>query len=509
MKRSLRQSLSLVHTWSGVLFGGLLFLIFFMGTLSVFDDEVDRWMMPGTRAIATADTGYDAALATVLAQPGAAEEAIFIAPPDARRPVYRARHHGPDDTHLTTWIDPASGDVLQDPGTLGASGFFFPLHFGLHLDYFGISAVGYWIVGLTGMITLVGLIAGVVIHRRIFRDFFSFRPERSRGRALLDLHNIGGVMLLPFLAVITLSGVLIFAHVHMPAGIFAVYPDREAFFHDAFPHPDREPAGEPAEMASIDTMIAEADRVWGGGRPLSIGVFHAGDANAYVAMYRYTGESISYDYEQLTFDGVTGELMHHQKLGPAMATYQFISGLHLAMFDHWPILWLYFLMGLGSCAVIGSGFLVWLDKRARSAGNFGYRLVQATGSATTVGLMLATVAMLAANRLLPAAQERATTEILIFFGVWAASLPAAWWRAGLANLRLQLALLAAGLLALPILNAASTGDHLLRTLARGDWAVAGSDLVFLTLGGAAALAAHALSPERKPVTAQRAAQASG
>ena len=69
--------------------------------------------------------------------------------------------------------------------------------------------------------------------------------------------------------------------------------------------------------------------------------------------------------------------------------------------------------------------------------------------------------------------------------------------------------LAAGLLALPILNAASTGDHLLRTLARGDWAVAGSDLVFLTLGGAAALAAHALSPERKPVTAQRAAQASG
>ena len=123
--------------------------------------------------------------------------------------------------------------------------------------------------------------------------------------------------------------------------------------------------------------------------------------------------------------------------------------------------------------------------------------------------VLATVAMLAANRLLPAAPERAITEILIFFGVWAASLPAAWWRAGLANLRLQLALLAAGLLALPIFNAASTGDHLLRTLARGDWAVAGSDLVFLTLGGAAALAAHALSPERKRVTAQRAAQASG
>ena len=38
-----------LHTWSGVVLGSLLFVIFWMGTLSVFDREIDRWMMPATR----------------------------------------------------------------------------------------------------------------------------------------------------------------------------------------------------------------------------------------------------------------------------------------------------------------------------------------------------------------------------------------------------------------------------------------------------------------------------
>ena len=38
-----------LHTWAGVVIGSLLFAIFWMGTLSVFDREIDRWMNPGSR----------------------------------------------------------------------------------------------------------------------------------------------------------------------------------------------------------------------------------------------------------------------------------------------------------------------------------------------------------------------------------------------------------------------------------------------------------------------------
>lgn len=494
MSRSLRQSLNLLHTWTGLLLGALLFLIFFMGSLSVFDDELDRWMMPDTRGVATKDVGYDAVLASLMPIVEVRNEPVFLSPPSERQPVYRARFHGPDDTHVHRYLDPATGDLLPEQGTLGATEFFFPMHFGLHLDYFGLTNVGYWIVGVAGMAMLALLVSGVIVHRRIFRDFFTFRLERSRGRALLDLHNVAGVMLLPFLVAITFSGVVIFAHVYMPAGILAVYPDPDTFFHDVFPHPDREAAGEPAETASIDAMVAQADREWDGGRPLAVGIFHPGDANSYVAMYRYTGNEVSYDYEQLTFDAATGELMHHQWLGPAMSTYQFLTGLHLAMFDDWPLLWLYFVMGLGGCLVIATGFLVWLDKRVRQAGRAGYRTAQAAASAGTVGVLLATAAMLAANRLLPAMPERAAVEVWVFFGAWGASLLFGLWRPGLPNLRRQLQVLALTCLALPLLNAATTGDHLLATVGGGDWAVAGVDLACLVAAALAWAGARRLAP---------------
>src|SRR5262245_24464367 len=49
MGETFRQSVNLLHTWTGVILGSVLFAIFWMGTLSVFDHEIDRWMMPWTR----------------------------------------------------------------------------------------------------------------------------------------------------------------------------------------------------------------------------------------------------------------------------------------------------------------------------------------------------------------------------------------------------------------------------------------------------------------------------
>ena len=40
------------------------------------------------------------------------------------------------------------------------------------------------------MILLVALISGIVTHRRIFADFFTFRRDRSVQRGWLDAHNV-------------------------------------------------------------------------------------------------------------------------------------------------------------------------------------------------------------------------------------------------------------------------------------------------------------------------------
>ncbi|MBH8802538.1 PepSY domain-containing protein, partial [Pseudomonas aeruginosa] len=43
---NLRQSMSGLHTWSGLLVSWLLFVIVFAGSLASFDKELTRWMQP-------------------------------------------------------------------------------------------------------------------------------------------------------------------------------------------------------------------------------------------------------------------------------------------------------------------------------------------------------------------------------------------------------------------------------------------------------------------------------
>lgn len=509
MTRSLRQSLNVMHTWGGLLCGALIFFVFFTGSLVVFDEEIDRWMMPDTRSAATtSDAGYDGAMAALRAEHDLGGQPAFLYPPSPRRPVYAVLFHDDNGHDLQRFVRP-DGTLLPEQGSLGATGFFFPLHFSLHLEHFGLTALGYWIVGLAGMVTLAMVVSGVIVHRRILRDFFSYRPERSRGRALLDLHNVGGVMSLPFVAAMAFSGVAIFAYVYMPTGFLATYADSEAFFHDVLPHYDREAAGEAAQSASLDGIADEAARIWGGAEALALGVFHPGDANGYVAAYKDTPEQISYDYEQLDFDARSGELLHHQKLGPAMQAYQFLTGLHIAVFDSWTLRWLYFLMGLTSCGVIATGFLVWLDKRVARADAWSYRSAQAVAGAATVGLLLATAAMLTANRLLPLEMPaRAATEVWVFFGIWLASLGAGFLLPGLTGLRRQLQVLALLCLTLPLLNGLTTGDALPMSLLRGSGAVAGVDLTLLLTGALAWIGARRLShPAAALLTQPQAARA--
>ncbi|WP_258224210.1 PepSY domain-containing protein, partial [Stenotrophomonas sp. HMWF003] len=46
MKNGFRQSMAWLHTWTGLLVGWLLLLIFMAGTASYYREEISRWMRP-------------------------------------------------------------------------------------------------------------------------------------------------------------------------------------------------------------------------------------------------------------------------------------------------------------------------------------------------------------------------------------------------------------------------------------------------------------------------------
>ncbi|MCW0209122.1 MAG: PepSY domain-containing protein, partial [Achromobacter sp.] len=107
------------------------------------------------------------------------------------------------------------------------------------------------------------------------------------------------------------------------------------------------------------------------------------------------------------------------------------------------------------------------------------------------GMILATLGILVANRLLPEALPgRGDWEKYAFWGTWCLALMHAVLRSapvskGLPNPAWREQSLAIAIFALAAvgLNWLTTGDHLLRTLSVGYWPVAGIDLVLLATAG--------------------------
>jgi uncharacterized iron-regulated membrane protein len=341
------------------------------------------------------------------------------------------------------------------------------------------------------MVMFVALISGIITHKKIFKDFFTFRPRKGQ-RSWLDGHNALGVLVLPFHLMITYSSLVIFMSMVMPASILASYNgDVRAFFDDVFPQSATPPlAGKPAALTPMAPLLERAREQWSGGHIGRLRVNNPGDANASVVLVRDSADRVVHDFgSAVTFNGVTGELLGttpEQSLPRAIAGSFY--GLHMGRFADPVLRWLYFICGLAGTAMIGTGLVVWLGKRQlkhvkSGVMPFELRLVEVLNIASMAGLMVAVAAFFWANRVLPVAMAgRGDWEVNSFFIVWGLSVLHALVRRGRAAWVEQLALAALLFGAVPLLNAVTTPYHLGVTLAQGDWAMAGFDLTCLGSG---------------------------
>ncbi|MFT4174250.1 MAG: PepSY-associated TM helix domain-containing protein [Rhodocyclaceae bacterium] len=535
MLQSFRHSMTWVHTWFGLALGFVLMVCFFFGSLSVYDREIDRWAVPSTRFAPQPMPSFDkmlepAFLRIKLDELGRTEAQTRTNSPlpdtlplhewgayTTHRDPVLAMWSGfelpdpkdPDNDHAygVMTLDPRTGQELSVDTLKIGSQFFYPMHYELHIHW---QELGTWIVGLAALMMLVALVTGVVMHRKIFRELFTFRPNKQTQRSALDLHNLTGVVALPFHFMFALSGLIIFAGLYFPVGNTMMKPLAKA--HEKLEAtrtglPD-EAAGIPAGLASVDAMVAEAQRRWAArgmaGEVGLLSIHHVGDANATVSVYRAGTDRVTLTGEGIHFKGPTGEVIREDDpRSAARGINNFITGLHLQHFRHWMLRVLYFVGGISGCVCIATGFMFFVGKRKRqhaAQGSQGARVVDALAVTTVTGMLIATAAMLVANRLLPPDLPlRGTWEERIFWGAWALALAHAFWRTSpVAQARIApawreqcwaVAVLAAGA---AVLNWISTGDHLLKTLADGYWPVAGVDLVLLGSAALAVLAARRL-----------------
>ncbi len=228
--KSVRQSMAWLHTWSGLVVGWVLFAIFVTGTASYYRAEISHWMRPElsepTADPATAATRAAAYLKRQM--PDALAWSVKL--PTTEHPsteVYWWNHPG-------RTVSPRAARSRHRRGISGARhpGRRFPLPLPFRAE--PAADLGTLDRRTCAMILLISLITGIITHRRIFADFFTFRRDKSAQRGWLDAHNVVGVLALPFHLMIVYTGLIELGPMLMPWGVKVAYQhDIRAYYAES------------------------------------------------------------------------------------------------------------------------------------------------------------------------------------------------------------------------------------------------------------------------------------
>jgi uncharacterized iron-regulated membrane protein len=497
MKDSFFRSMTWLHTWVGLLVCWLLYLIFFAGTLSFFRDEVSLWNQPEIHHIPPQSNRIAAQTQQIISGfeylNGQASQApswrITLPEPRVNYLTYGyAKPKEPGQrrsTFIDTRLDPNTMQPLPPFRDTKGGNFFYRLHFDLH--YIDVLTAR-WIVCFASLFMLIALISGVVIHKRIFKDMFTFRGNKG-SRSWLDAHNLSSVLALPFHLMITYTGLITLIFMLFPYPALTSYDNgMRDFFTDVTPRNTlTNSTTDAAPMVNVKRILDQLYTKWPNADIRRVQVSNPNTAAATITLLVSPGKALRDQTPRLIFSGASGELIAQtdEELSTAKAVYETLNSVHTGRLAEPLLRWLYFLGGIAGCAMIASGCIMWAKRlRERMKKNaqpsFGLKLVEALNLATLMGLPLATCAFFIANRVLsPQLAGRANKEVLVFFLTWLAVAVIALIKRDRTQWRIMAAINGVACLAVPVVNALTTQGNIVSYLINKQWALFSFDALFM------------------------------
>lgn len=189
------------HMHLGIGFAGLVFLICFSGTLSVFRSELQRWEQPDAAQVTHWSSRIlNQGISHIIESKEGRDSDINISFPSDLMPRLIISSGRRDESWI---IDP--GGRLSGKVSSPFSDFLVGLHRNLRLP----SIFGTVLVGIIGVALLASMVSGIFAHPRIFQDAFRLRLGGAKVMQESDFHNRIGLWGLPFHFTIALTGAIL------------------------------------------------------------------------------------------------------------------------------------------------------------------------------------------------------------------------------------------------------------------------------------------------------------
>lgn len=423
MNKEFIKRLTLAHGWLGLIFSGFLFIIFFAGSIALFRQEITLWSMQPHMPVTSGPLiSIDKAFQNAVANRDYdAKEHITVVLPTKESHFIKAyvdikdRPQEPHYDELT--IDPTTGEIVSEGIKFELAEFIYHLHYDLNIPQ------GKYVLGFVTLFFLFALISGIFIHaKKLISNFFQYRGNKHKRSQLLDMHNVVGVVSLPFTVMYAISGLIFnLVIIYQIAFAVTVYKgDGEALLKDAgFETIAPVWKDKPIEHISIDNLVAKVTEEYQLA-PRVLRIFNYGDESALIQLRSQDNDELTTSYSN-TYSLYNGELVvrsdSHKPNSLVVGT-GVLRKLHYGNYASLDLRLIYLLLGLAVCALIMTGNLLWIEKREKQR-NFSMRTISIAKYVTLVssaGIMFATASAFVIERLLPIAwNDRA---ILMGQGFW-------------------------------------------------------------------------------------------
>lgn len=352
---AMKKTLHLWHRYLGLVVAIPLIIISLTGSVLVFKEELDHWLMPEL-AVVDGQAGnriaYDQLRDTLNARFPNYEIGSWEPFDDGTTAdrVYLIKH-GTTDWHKV-YLDQYQGIVRSEPVAVNhyLTDWLLDLHY-----KFLIGDTGLWVTGLASVILMFMGISGLVIYRQFWKKFFTLRLQVKRLALFSDIHKLVGIWSAPILLVIGFTG---------------VYWNIAEIIHHEFEHHEQDPVITTRlynHSVSLDSLFATAESQMGGFRTTYLLFPTEPDSQITFFGEVHDVSVLNSEYSSMvSFDKHTGALLPNYDIREAplhLVVVDSFRKLHFGYFGGLTSKIIWCVIGLTPLIFAITGCYLWLKRR--------------------------------------------------------------------------------------------------------------------------------------------------